>query len=246
MRKKKGIVIALAAALLVTGLTGCAENQIPDLNEDEVQAVGEYVALTMMKYDFKHRSRLMELSEVVPEDTTEPPQETEPSKEEDPSGMAPVEDTPTVDAPGKVEEFNSAYQMGKVMGLPEGLSVSFVGQELCDSYPAEGDIFSMDATKGQKLLVMHFLLSNESEQDQAVDLLSQKIVFQVTVNGSYSKAAFVTMLLDDMATYSGNVPAGVSIPVVLVTEVEEGISGNISSISLSAKNGEKTAVLKLF
>ena len=49
MTVKRKISMVLTAALLMTGLTGCAENQIKDLSEDEIQAVGEYVALTMMK-----------------------------------------------------------------------------------------------------------------------------------------------------------------------------------------------------
>ena len=47
MTVKRKISMVLTAALLMTGLTGCAENQIKDLSEDEIQAVGEYVALTI-------------------------------------------------------------------------------------------------------------------------------------------------------------------------------------------------------
>ena len=49
MTGKRKIVAIFTAALLITGLTGCAENQIPDLSGDEIQAVGEYVAITLMK-----------------------------------------------------------------------------------------------------------------------------------------------------------------------------------------------------
>ena len=62
MKKKTRNWKLLPAAFLILALTGCAENQIPDLTADQEKAVGEYVALTLMRYDAGHRSRLMDLS----------------------------------------------------------------------------------------------------------------------------------------------------------------------------------------
>ena len=98
MRGKRRAAFIVTALLMTAGLTGCGENQIPDLSEDEIRAVGKYVAVTMMRYDINHRSRLMELTDPVLEESAG---EQVP---EEPSGMPPVDDTPVVDTTGTGEE----------------------------------------------------------------------------------------------------------------------------------------------
>ena len=233
-----------AAALLMAGLTGCAENQIPDLSGDEIQAIGEYVAVTMMKYDLNHRSRLMDLTvldaEYVPEDTAGT------GEQEEPSGMAPVDDTPVVDAEGKAEQaVASSYSLEEVAGLPEGLAVAYTERGIYDSYPEEGDFFSLNASEGKKLLVLHFSITNTGEADQSVDILNSGAVFNVTVIETSSRRALFTLLLNDLSTYEGAVGAGEKADAVLVVEVDAGMAENISSLSLQVKNGEKSHTLKL-
>lgn len=247
MTGKRKIVAILTAALFMTGLTGCAENQIPDLSGDEIQAVGEYVALTMMKYDMNHRSRLMDLSvleeaDSVPGDSAG----TQEPEEEEPSGMAPVDDTPVVDSEGKEETAVSSYSLEEVMGLPEGLEVTFTGQEMHDSYPEGEDFFSLNASEGKKLMVLHFSIANTGEQEQSLDMLHSETVFQITVNETYSRRALTTMLLDDMATYVGTVPAGGNVDTVLVIELESGMAENVSSASMNVKNEDKACTCLLF
>ncbi len=244
MTVKRKISMVLTAALLMTGLTGCAENQIKDLSEDEIQAVGEYVALTMMKYDINHRSRLMDLSVLDESDSSAEGADEEQISEE-PSGMAPVDDTPVVNASGKEEQEAPSYSLEEVMGLPEGLEVAFTGQEVYESYPENADYFSLNASEGRKLLVLRFSIVNAGEQEQNVDLLNSGAVFHIKVNETFSRRALTTMLMDDMATYVGTVPAGGSVDTVLVIEVDNGMAESISSVGLSVENGEKAYLSNL-
>ena len=55
---KKVIVAFVSMLLMSLIITGCGKNQIPDLTEDEIKAIGEYTAFTLMKYDANHSSRL--------------------------------------------------------------------------------------------------------------------------------------------------------------------------------------------
>ncbi len=244
MTVKRKISMVLTAALLMTGLTGGAENQIKDLSEDEIQAVGEYVALTMMKYDINHRSRLMDLAVLDESDSSAEGAEEEQISEE-PSGMAPVDDTPVVNASGKEEQEAPSYSLEEVMGLPEGLEVAFTGQEVYESYPENADYFSLNASEGRKLLVLRFSIVNVGEQEQNVDLLNSGAVFHIKVNETFSRRALTTMLMDDMATYVGTVPAGGSVDTVLVIEVDNGMAESISSVGLSVENGEKAYLSNL-
>ena len=138
MKHKKSVMTVLILAML--GLSGCAENQIPDVSEEEMRAIGEYVAYTMVKYDVGHGSRLMDLPPVEEMDEQAPVPTRSP---EETVGMDPVDDTPVVDASGEVvtDEGQSmeepSYSAEEVMGLPEGVALSFAGKSCwCSSSPS--------------------------------------------------------------------------------------------------------------
>lgn len=226
------------------GLSGCAENQIPEMSDAEIKAMGEFVAFTLMKYDAGHRSRLMDLPPVdesaadrnVPLPTLSP---------EETVGMDPVDDTPVVDASGEVEE-EISYSAEEVMGLPEGVELYFAGQALYDSYPGESDAFAVTAGEGKKLLVLTFSIANTSDQEARVDLLSSGTVYRIKVNEERSRKALPTVLPDDMAFYVDTLAAGASVETVLLLEVDAGLAESITSISLDLKNESKSHTILLF
>lgn len=242
MKLKRCMAVLLAAAMSIFSLTGCAENQIPDLTDEQMQQIGEFVAVTMMKYDAGHRSRLMDLPEMGEMEEIEPVPEA-------PVGMAPVDDTPVVDSTGmevteEAEAEEPVYSMEEVMGLPEGVNVAFADWEICDDYPGDSDVFNVSAGEGKKLFVLRFSITNAAQQEQEVDLLSSGTAYRITVNGEYSRRALTTMLLDDMSSYQGTLPAGENAEAVLIIEVEEAL-GAVASLSLDVKNGEKTHTVEL-
>lgn len=243
--KKKNITAALMAVLLSFGLSGCGENQIPAMTADELQAVGEYAAITLMKYDASRRSRLVEL----PEESISPiydSYEPEITKPEEPSEMKPADDTPVVNSQGGGAD--SSYTIEEVMELPDGISVSYRGYELCDYYPydEEESYFAVQAAQGKKLLVLQFSITNNSGREQNVDLLSSGMVYRITVNETVTRQALLTMLMDDMTTYADIIPADGSAEVVLVAEVEDSMAAELTSVNLKLKNGSKTCTIQLF
>lgn len=238
--KIKRIAAALTAVLLSVGLAGCAENVIPDLTEEEVNAVGEYVAFTMMKYDANHRSRLVDLNKLEPKATPAPDAAPTPG----PQGMGPTDNTPTVDSSTPV----NSYTMEEVIGLPAGVALNCTGQSVCDSYPEDGEveIFSISASsEKRKLLVVEFELTNNSGQEQSIDILSSDVSFQVTVNGNYKRNALTApMLLSDLSTFVGTIPDGGRTEAVILVEVDTEKAANLESVSVRIKNGEKTCTIK--
>lgn len=238
MKHGKRLTVFLTAVMLSMGLTGCGENQIPDLTDEQIQAVGEYVAITLMKYDLNHQSRLMELK------TKDIPEIVPPIPEpEEPSGMGPVDDTPVVNAPGAGMAGSNAGSMRDAMGLSEGIDVAFLEHTVCDSYPNGSDSmsigFSLDASKGKKLLVLHFLLTNTTEQEQDIDLFSSNTIYSITVNEEYTRRALTSLMPDDMGTYQGMLAAGDSSRVVLIIEIDDEMAESITSVSLRVKNEDK-------
>lgn len=245
--KKKKFLGMLTAAALCLGLTGCGENQIPELTDAQVREMGQYVAFILMKYNANGGSRLVELSDYMQNPpAAEQPGETE--QPEDSAGMGPVDDTPVVDAPGQTVQ---EYTLEEVMGLPEGITVGYAGEEICSVYPSEGEenYFVMTATEGRQLLVLKFFLVNGSGQDQTVDLISrgqqEDLIFQITVNGDYRRRALNTTLLDDLATLKCDIPAGGTYNAVLLIEVDQGLADGVETIDLSAKYGDKACSVQV-
>lgn len=242
MNTKKVTVLASMMAVML-GMSGCG-NAIPDMTETEMQSVGEYAAVTLMKYDANHRSRLVDLAllEKPQQPEEEAPAEAASEENKEETGMRPTADTPI-----SGEAQTAALQLEEVLELPEGVSLTYREITVCDSYPdSEADYFSLTATAGKKLLVVGFDLSNGSGQDQEIDLLSKKPVLNFTVNGEYSRRALTTMLMDDVTTYSNTLPSGSTEQVVAVIEVEESMAENITSLSLKAKNDSKVCTIQLF
>lgn len=243
MRTKK-FKAGLAAAVICLGLTGCGENAIPELTASEMQTIGEYTAITLMKYDASSRSRLVDLPQKV-EPTVPEPVETEPPQEtEEPSGMGEVDDTPVTD----VSQQEEPGSMEDMLELAEGVSAGYVDAELCDTYPdgEEFGSFAMHASDGKKLLVLRFCFSNGTDQEQTVDIASQKeLNFRITVNENYKRNAMTVLLPDDMTALRETIPAGESTEAVLIIEVEQGTMEEISSISLNLKNDVKSYTIQL-
>lgn len=241
---KKSMAAFFAAAVLCTGLTGCGKNAIPDMTDEQIQAIGEYVAVTMMKYDANHRSRLVD-SALSDKKQYEDPSGPEATKE--PSGMGAVDDTPVTDVTEPAVPENP-YTMEEVLALQDGVTLVYNGQKICDAYPDTGEsgIFSLNAAKGKKLLVLSFMINNTTEQEQEIDLLSSGATFRVTVNDTYSRSALrAGVILEDLSTYMGTIPAKSSAEAVILVEVKEEMASEIGSILLNVKNDTKTFTAKL-
>lgn len=245
-RRIKVFAVNLA---VMFALTGCG-NQIPDMTEEQMQMVGEYAAITLLKYDADHRSRLVTMDEIEAHDAKEKElQELREQQQEAASKgnqMKPSDDTPTI-AAGQETGIENTIGFEEFYGLPEGISISYQGEETRDSYSGDAsmDAFSLEATPGKKLLILNFLLENQSGNDQSVDLFSKTAIYRVTVNGTYTRGALTTMLTDDMSTYVGTLAAGESKNVVLIVEIEKNMADSISSISLRLKNESKTGTIQL-
>jgi hypothetical protein len=238
---KRGLALFTAAAMCLA-MTACGENAIPDMTEEEMQTVGEYAAITMMKYDANHRSRLVELpSEEVQVSTVEQTPEVQPETTETVEQQEPA-------ASVEQQQEEAPVTLTEAAGLPEGVSLDYLEYEICDQYPADGSdaYFSVTASEGNSLLVAKFALTNGTSSEAAVDFLSNEGAFKLTVNGDYTRRALTTMLLNDLSTFQGTIAPGESQEAVLVIELEGDGTETISNLSLSLKIDSETYTINLF
>lgn len=244
--KSKTVKIMTAFCAAALFCTGCG-NKIPNMTEEQAQEIGEYAAGLLLRYDANHRSRLVDLS--LYESAADQTQEAAASVPQEPEGgMPPVADTPVI-AIGEGTNGASAptSTIEQKLGLPEGLAITYQGARAADSYPdtGESDIFALDAVEGKKLLILEFLIGNQTQEDQAIDLLSMNPVFRVTVNGSYHRNALTTMLEDDLSSFMGTLAPGEEKHVVLVFDIDQDTAAEINSVKLDIKNGATTSTIQL-
>lgn len=227
------------AGMMALGLTACGENRIPEMSDTDFEAVGEYAAVTLMKYDAGHRSRLVDLS-LIKDDT----EEIKDNTEQEPSGMEPVDDTPVINKETE-SSGNTVAAPEEVLELPETISLVYEGQEVCGKYPDtdEKGYFFVVPDTGKKLLVLKFNLQNTSDQDVAADILGIRCKYKMTVNGS-GYQTLMTMLDNDLSTFSEQIPAGESREVVLLAQIEESMEEPVAS-ELTLKSESKTYTISL-
>lgn len=247
--RKRVCAVSLAMAVML-GMTACG-NVIPDMTEAEMQAVGEYAAITLMRYDINHRSRLVDLELVAEADAKRQAaaeaealrrEQEAAAAQEEAGGMRPTADTPVVGIP----EVNP-ITMEEVLNLPEGVTITYREMLVCDSYPEEeGGFFSMSASNGNRFIVLKFDLYNGSGQEQVIDILSQGAAFNIVVNGNYTRRALTTMLADDITIYKDTVTAGSSVELVAVMEAESSVADNVSSLGLTLRSDTKTHTAQFF
>ncbi len=246
--KRKYIKLTTAGLMLMLALTGCGD-KIPEMTDAQAQQIGEYAAITLLKYDANHRSRLVDIAVIEAHDEREKKLQEwnalmEQKKEQ--QGMKPVEDTPVVEMEGE-SVAEAAICFEDFYELPEGMTVAYKGYRICNSYSGDEaeEFLVLDAANGKKLLVLEFSIANQTGSEQSIDLFSEESMYRVTVNDTYSRNALTTMFINDMSTYIGTIAAENTADVVLIVEIEEAMAEDISSISINMKNELKAGTIQL-
>lgn len=244
-RNKNMVCGALLCAMMLS-MTACG-NEIPDLTEEESQRIGEYAAVTLLKYDANNRSRLVDPEVVIAKLEMEAAKEAaKASQEEEKAEETGSTGTTEVAMPTAQEEITAS--MEDFFGLPEGVSIAYEDYMVADSYPEDGaaeEYFALDASMGKKLLVLRFHLTNGTEQEESIDLLNTNSRYIITVNDSIRANALTTMLPNDMSTYMDTLEPGQTQELVLLLEVNEDVAGAVQKIALRLKNASNEYTIQL-
>lgn len=248
--RKNNICVLLAGAALCTA-AGCGA-RLPELTDEQSAVIAEYAAAELLKYDVNYDKKVvsdeviqeqMSREEAFARNTEEYRQKAqaeqeEAEKEADEGGISPVVEEGAAEL--------TAGESAEFLGIAP-LSLSYQGYEVRDSYPdgTEDPYLSLDATEGMKLLVLKFLIQNNTEEDVRADLLSSGVQFKIAVNGGDYKNVLVTLLMNDLSTYNDMIPAGAAGEAVLVLQIEQAQADGIEAVSLTAKKDGESVVIAL-
>lgn len=237
------ILIFLCVLISSIFIAGCS-NVIPDMTGEEQDLIVEYAASKLLQYDTKVGSQFnKEYPETIVEDEEGESTEIMPEDEtENDLEMPSVEVTQT---PVVVEPEEEILSFEETLGL-EGISVLYTGFEAVKFYPDNGDeiYFVMNATEGNELIIVHFLVENKTQDDKEIAFTHNDTRFKLVMDGE-SRNVLTTLLLNDLSSYVGTLNAGESLDLVLVGEYPEGTAASAESMEVSAFGANGTTKLKM-
>ena len=251
---KKHVVFLYTIAVSIM-LVGCGES-IPDMTDTETAVITEYATNLLVKYSTLSDRALLNEKELE-EGIIKAAEERErllKVKELENMYLNGTADAETEKGDSQNNEAGitgdvSVSQLSVDEFFAESnFSIDYSSYILCKSYPesSEEDFFmAMDATPGNQLCIVKFNVSNLTASDQGLDMYAKRGRFSLKMEDGSKISAQSTLLMDDLSTYAGTIPAGGTQELVLVFEVPDGVSqmGNMELV-MNNQTGANTLILQ--
>ena len=266
-RRKTFFSVTVAIGSLL--LAGCDMSSSVNLSSEQNELVAEYAAGKLLQYNKGHENGIehvndINFSEVNPGYVA--PEEEEPETEDELMQSPLIEETDnqgtedieSVDSETSFEESADAIvdatealvdvpvvstqKIGEALGLPE-VEITYNNYELCKTYPTDETqlVFSMKASDGKELMIVHFNLSNPTCSDINVNTGTEDFKSRISVNGSSKIRGELTFLENDLLNCSDVILPGEVHDMVLVFEVDEGIAIDTLDLIIIDKDKSENA-----
>ncbi|MCI6811335.1 MAG: DUF5067 domain-containing protein [Lachnospiraceae bacterium] len=252
MKKKKLLVAAIICSFGLT-MAGCGGQELTlSLTEEEQKLVSGYAASVLMKYNVGSNMRVLSGEELTQAEIAEQAQKEKEARrqqlaEEYRNAEQVSQTTSSMNTSGSQsgtgETIAAIEDLGNFMAL-EDFSITYQNYEVTDSYGQmdDGLMMAMDATAGNKLLVAHFSVTNNTGEVRELDILSMGGRFRLTVDGKTLQSQY-TLLLNDLSMYKGQIEAGVTMDMVLVFEISQEQEAAESMELIVNLNGQKGSIV---
>ena len=263
---KKRIVCLSTVLALGVLLSGCGV-AYPELSPEDTKAVSDYAAYILLRYDANSRSRLVSINEndIPVKEALTPIEDFDASvlnDEDYPEATGMIEDKGddlgelnfvdvgdggTHDEIGDVVFGEPNNSFADVFQLTDEVNIIYNGYRIAESYPEGEDLhFSLDASKGKKLIICEFTIANNTDDTVRVDNFSKNLKIKATFNGDIQKNALDnTLLPNELSTYASDISGGASEDVVLIFEIDSNVSDSLNSFEISIKNAQNIYTIKL-
>lgn len=246
----KRIGCLLVIVMMMAGLAGCGR----ELSTEENRVIAEYAVDLLLKYDKDYQSKYMSTenepdttvttesqtgevsTEATTEVTTEAASDTTAAENTTEAGSEEPTLSPSDDG--------SVQDIAEIAGL-DGISIQYNRCMFLDRYPSidqDGAFIYLEADKGYKLVVVKFDITNKTSEDKMVDLLNTDLSYRLVMNQSKAAKPMLTILMDDLGTFSATVPADSEQSAILVFQMAEGLVDKIErlDIRVTYQNEEHT------
>lgn len=238
IKRVKVILLAFMGMMIVSG---CSYVATINLTDQEQQQVVGYATDLLLKYDSNHQN-LVDTSEarlLMAKVEAYKAAEAQEADNQDKSAKTGVSENAQVVADG-------TQDIAEALGL-NGFEIKYDSFEMTDSYPKGEDAnsyFSMSATPGNHLMVIHFKVKNVTDEDLQCNTLSVNPTFRILLNETDRKNTLTTLLLNDLSTLDEMITANGELDAVVVLEVPMEY-GEINQMHFIIKNGENQSTIPL-
>lgn len=246
MRKR----ICVLAAVMAFSLTGCLQTEVPDLTKVDNDMAAQYMADALLKNDKKYDESLdYDHSILQPTPTpmpTEAPTPVPDRKDEGGSGASAGDsgtagNGATVNQSGDGSDQNSnpvsQVSLGELFGV-EGITVTPTSYEIKKSYGSD-KYASVTPSEGNRLLIVHFKIANESGETKRVNFTKKQIRAQLVVNGTALGSALPSIAAGDLQFLNTKITAGSKMQGVLLFEISK--SQKVSEVAMDFSSGSSQA-----
>jgi hypothetical protein len=222
---------------------------MPDLTSDESAIISEYAAGLLLKYSSNYDYKLVDNIEILtPEETEETETETNEAEETEQETSTDEsyagENGQSSESEGNAQEVSLDTDFASILGI-DGVNIKYDSYEISSSYPKDKDGFSVSASQGNTLLVLHFSIENTAEEDYTLNLIADNMSAKITVNDSLTGNGLNTMLPDDLLSYYDTIAAGQTEDAVILAQLSESAAQELSTINVKISSSSGSVDLKI-
>lgn len=237
--KKKAILVWMLATVFLVGGCGKKEKLMTMTDEERTQII-QFSAHIISEFNRSQPEGYRPLSKVqIDAINAEEEKEKNPQKQEE----KPADDSKTGGQGGEAEQ--PARQEGTLTELVgiSGIEATCTGYKVQKDY-VEENVFAMNASEGNKYVVVKVRLTNTTDAKVNVDILSKNPSVSLQINGEESTSrALLTLLTNDLLTTKKKLGAGESLDTVLLFEVEKSKADSIQNLALITKDGDTEKII---
>lgn len=236
-------ILFISIIYMLATMSGCVEAL--DLDETQQDKFVGYVVYSVLEHDKNYMVGLNEVVEEVTDNVADDLDDEKPSVElptvEDSTSSSTGNNDITVDKEPAV-----TTTMDRALDV-DGVSVKYTGVIVDDVFPkAEGEpVFALKAYTGNKLVVLKFDVTNTTNSDITLDMVSKNLTIKGIFNKSIKTIAQVTLLPEALNTFKETIPAGKTVQTYLVFEMTETNANNLTSIVLDIKSSKGTNTVNI-
>ena len=206
-------------------------------SEDEEPTTEEPVTEELLTEEPETTEDTTETAEPVTEEDSDTSDESEESTE-------PVAQEDTTAPPSSND---NVADIAEIVGI-SGLSITYSKCLFLDRYPSidqDGAFIYLDADPGYKLAVIKFNIVNQTSQSIMLDLLNTDIDYRLVLNKNKAAKPMLTILMDDLGTYSNSVPASSDQSAVLVFQISESSLEKVDNLDLKVTYNHEEHIIHI-
>lgn len=236
-----------AAALIISiVLTGCAS--VPDLSDEDNQVISQYIAGAVLNnserygYSFNYdKSVLNPTPKPTPVPTLVPSQAPEDQPDGGTQGKPGTGNSgSTGGSGGSSVSAKKNVSPADIYGIP-GISVKAVS--VTTKKHISTSFSSISADDGKKLVVVSFLIKNNSTKTQKAAFVKKDISYTIEIDGKSYGNAMLTIAEGDLLSFNEKIAAGGRKKGVLVFQADSSVK--VKNVVVKAvKGNEETAFIK--